>query len=424
METLRTLLTMEIPGAKRPSEVLSVDPLRTPVSGNPAPKTRSRTEQESEQQQQPQQERPTLVNLLIEALRHPDVAAAQASVIEGVVVKGVADVLSRVVKIEERVEGLSGAVGKAQEGIAKGEANTARLDGRIKGVESQVTKLKTEVTHQKAEVSEMVARVERDMEAVDQSLVKGLAACTVEQERMQRQLTDLSARMAELGGPGEESAAVAALRAEVVAMKELVAALQKPAGGHMGGAAWGRSHGGPSSPPPAAATVQAALKAEADAAQYQVKLQGLEGVDVGKSGPALCHEAGEVLSRMAGITIAVQKAFWLKGTQQGHVPQLVVATLTKPMATAVRQLRLGAGKRVMGWYGPVEKAVRDVLFKEREAMLSRDKQAQVRVEGHRLMVGGVEQPLSQAAIAAGMGIITKPKPAGQPHRERQHSRRA
>ena len=54
-------------------------------------------------------------------------------------------------------------------------------------------------------------------------------------------------------------------------------------------------------------------------------------------------------------------------------------------------------------------AVRDVLFKEREAMLASDKQADVRVVGARLIVKEKVQPLSKEAVVAGMQVITQPK---------------
>lgn len=218
---------------------------------------------------------------------------------------------------------------------------------------------------------------------------------------------------------------MAALRAEVIALKEVVAAWEKQ-GGAPAQARGQAGEGASSSPPSAAATVEAALRAEADEASKRVKLQGFEGIDVSKHGAALCHQAGEVLGRMVGISsFVVTDAFWIMGKQEGHVPQLVVTTLTRPMATAVRALRagLGGGKRIMGWWGSVEKAVRDVLFKEREAMLASDKHAAVRVVGTRLEVGGVERPLSAEAVTAGMHMLTKPKPMrGRAQGGRAHQR--
>jgi hypothetical protein len=394
------------------------DPFKTPLSGNPRPKTSKRVEEDEQQRREEEEEKAQdpmkgLKELLIAAMRDPAVQEAQAMHIKGAVAESLGDMVTRMSKIEERVDGVSSGLNKVHEQADRDRGEVTKLALKVKGIESLSTKTHNEGLVQRGQISELEGKVERDLQALD----KHVSTCEGRVKRMEQQVAGMKARMDELGASGEESAAVAALRAQVVALMEHVTAMGKRGAMQAEGGAE-QAGGGAGTPPSAAATVQAKLKAEADAAVVQLKLEGFNGISAEKQDAELCQEVGQMLSNLhpARTQIMVSEASWLPGRKQ-----LMVKLLTPAMAASVRGLRarLGEGQRIVQWYGPTEMAVRAVLYKQREAMLAADQQADVRVVGSRMWVGKEERPLSQEAITAGMKVITAPKRTAGAHGNRQ-----
>jgi hypothetical protein len=340
------------------------------------------------------------------------------------------DLDPRVSNVEKRLEGLGSSHSKMQE---DSKQRDKELELKLKEhVRLEVTKITTAVSAiKKAQgkietaAREQSEKMESELASLDEGLVSlkasstagGSGGSTEGIKAMQAQLDAMQAQMAELIPTWEQasnSTEVEGLRSQVAAMQAQLAELVKKHG------AWGTAstaHGAQSGGPPSAvSTVEATLKMEAEAGSRTLKLVGLVphrgGQEKERSSALLCQEAGEVLGRMVGggVRIEVDRAWWM--VKEGLTPMLGVTLRTHAMASAVRALRGGEGKRIMQWWGAVEKAVRDVLFKEREATLARDPQAQARVQGSRLWVGGVQRALSQEAVTAGMSVITRPRSNG------------
>jgi hypothetical protein len=118
---------------------------------------------------------------------------------------------------------------------------------------------------------------------------------------------------------------------------------------------------------------------------------------------------------MVGEGIVAKRARWLRPPQQQQqqlVPRLLVELDSPAMARAVMQLKgtpgmaskLQAGQRVLSEYGPVEMAVREVLYKH----VREGGQGNMRVSRADLMVGHKRRPLPAEAIAAGLQAMHKP----------------
>jgi archaellum component FlaC len=408
---------------------------QTPKTANSQPKTKARTgEQAAEPQKAPEAEMGAEEAEAEEAIPpQPDPAsgltAAMLATIGGMMQKAVEEGNARFLKrfedillrVGERIDGFGDALDRVRDRLTALE----KEKGRVAGIQSVATKANEAVASVRIEVKKLEKKMEDDCSALDGEVVKQAAACmavTQEQSRMQQQVTDLNARMAELTTEHETERAglraeLQGSKAELQVMQDRLAAMEASLAGRHGGAVGGQGgaemHG---SPPSAASTVEAAMRSEAEVASRKLKLVGLvqhKGREEEKRSQALlCQEAGEVLGRMVGggVRIEVEQAFWQ--IKAPLTPMLVVTLRTHAMASDVRALRGGEGKRITQWWGPVEKAVRDVLYKEREATLARDPQAQVRVQGSRLWVGGVQRALSQEAVTAGMSVITRPRPNG------------
>ena len=141
-----------------------------------------------------------------------------------------------------------------------------------------------------------------------------------------------------------------------------------------------------------------------------LKLVGFLDPKQGVRGLELCERAGEALSRLlGGPTVQVDRAHWLR-VRAGASHKLLVVLRTNAMAQAVRGLRgrpggpgakLGPGQRILDEFGPVEMAVREVLFQEKGQLQGSW------VSRSALMVKGSDgrfqaRPLSAKALAAGL----------------------
>ena len=241
-------------------------------------------------------------------------------------------------------------------------------------------------------VTDLSARLEADLDLMNNQMQKmqtGLEQAETERARLEKLVADLSTTMAEVrvGEP----------RPGVV----------------------GREGAGSSAPGGQSGLLQHKLQEEGLAYGRSLKLIGFLGAEQKLSGLALCQAAAKVLSaRLGGLAVTVERAIWFK-VREGAAPKLLVVLSTMAMAHAVRGLRgayggasskLAAGERILDEYGPVEMAVREVLFKERgqvqgswvgrSALMSREASGMTKVH-----------PLPPAAFLAGFAVMHEGKRA-------------
>jgi hypothetical protein len=419
-------------------EAVNPDPYSTPApSGNPRPKTKSRTaEEQSEEAEQLEKLSGMLLKVLPKVLgpmldpvkqllaahndRLTDLELWRFDVEPRLekVVKGVDSHETAISKLVELQKAHSTALEKHKEAMrialkTQTDSNTSlgkkyiELQEQVqKGAEANGSDQRKD--QQKA-TADLAGRIDKIEHFIKHSA--GASTSTGGSEGLNAEVEVLKILVEEMRNGREPMAEASTgdmegLKAQMVALMAEMADL-KSKGVHVHEPAQQQHAGG--GPPSAASTVEAALKGEAEEASRVVKLVGFVEHKAGQEAWLICQEVEEVLSRMVGqgARIQVERAGW--SVKEGHTPMLIVTMRTQAMAAAVRKLRLSEGKRIMGWFGRVEMAVRDVLFKEREAMLARDKQADVRVVGSRLVVKGKVQPLPKEAVVAGMQVITQPK---------------
>jgi hypothetical protein len=160
-----------------------------------------------------------------------------------------------------------------------------------------------------------------------------------------------------------------------------------------------------------------ALAREGTALGLRVKLQGIIEHKEGQSELQLCAAAAQALSSKIGpgAKVTVQSARWLKPPSgQGKPTRLMLGLGSEAMVRAVLSLKgkpgvpskLTAGERVLSEFGPVEMAVRNVLFDEVRSFKG---QGRAWVGRNRMYVNGQPQPLSEQAIKAGMEALARPR---------------
>jgi hypothetical protein len=240
-----------------------------------------------------------------------------------------------------------------------------------------------------------------------------------EQKTLEKKISDLEKLVI---SQGKELEAFAAATAESYAAAE-PAGTEGGAGGEASGGERMASHAGRPMPNSTSSTVGAALQQEASRFGRMVKLQGI--VDHSALQRAseleLCAAASDALTRMVGGPVAIRAvgARWLRPPQQQQTPRLLVELESTAMARAVMQLKgrpggragkLQAGQRVMCEFGPVEMAVREVLYKA----IHEGGQGNMWVARSCIMArpqpGAPARPqaLTAAAIAAGLQAMHKP----------------
>lgn len=186
-----------------------------------------------------------------------------------------------------------------------------------------------------------------------------------------------------------------------------------------------RPQGGPAThaahaPPPPGVLVGEALAREKAELGLRVKLEGLVEHKEGQSELQLCAAASQALSRKfaGGVKITVQYARWLKPPAGEQKPKRLMLGLgSEAMVRAVLSLKhgtpskLATDERIMSEFGPVEMAVRNVLWDEVRAYTGAGR---AWVGRSCLFVEGKPQALSEQAIKAGMEALGKPRARSGP----------
>jgi hypothetical protein len=290
-------------------------------------------------------------------------------------------------ELKGRVSGMEGRMGSMEEKLHTHGTSVAALQGGL-GAEK-----KARVATDKA-VSALSTRLEEECEALNQQALSQKAQLDEQaaaQARLEKLVADMSTTLAEVQ--------LGATRpADVVGR------------GGTGAQVSGGQSGGP---------LQRKLQEEGLAYGRSLKLVGLLGpAEQRQSGLALCQAAAKVLSdRLGGLAVTVERAIWLK-VREGAAPKLLVVLSTMAMAHAVRGLRgafggppskLAGGERILDEFGPVELAVRDVLYKERGQVQGSwvGRSALMSREGGKMRA----HTLSPAAMSAGFQAMQNGKRA-------------
>lgn len=216
--------------------------------------------------------------------------------------------------------------------------------------------------------TDKVVKIERDEQALGEALrearqkIAELDALARAREadlaKMEKQLSDLNVSMAEL----REQAKQAGPRSYAAAVAEGVSG--EPNDGHAHGMG---VHAVGSGVP----TVGEALRREAEQFGCRLRLQGFVN-EAGLTMLSLRRKVASVLSDLVGEQIEVKSVSRWEG--KGGKPAMLLVTMGSfEEAAAVWKLKgeyggrgskLGEGQRMWKWFGPVEMAVRDVLFME------------------------------------------------------------
>ena len=171
---------------------------------------------------------------------------------------------------------------------------------------------------------------------------------------------------------------------------------------------------GAHAPPHTHVLVGEAMAREKAELGLRVKLEGIVERKEGQSELQLCAAASQALSSMlGGAEITVQWARWLQPRTNQQKPRLMLGLGSEAMVRAVLSIKhaippkLSSDKeRIMSEFGPVETAVRNVLWEEVRAYSGGGK---AWVGRSCMIVDGKPQPLSERAIKAGMEALGKPR---------------
>jgi hypothetical protein len=337
-------------------------------------------------------------------------------------------------ELVELLKGLAGMEDRIINNVEKSVAGMiATLQASLSGVQSRQDKLDGCM----AALTKRMGKGEETVRSMQSAAAKGSEQLRKDMAEAQRAVTKLDKLVVDSVGRADEQAdKLNGLMAEVAQLKRELAshtATAAPGGGAGDTDRPTGAVGGPGGAQPL--LLQSKLREEGQEFGRTLKLVGFLGSQQGARGLELCEAAGQALSSLLGCTVRVERACWLR-VPGGAAPKLLVVLSTMAMAQAVRGLR-GAGsgrasklapdQRILEEYGPVEMAVRRVLFREKEQLSGSW------VGRSALMVKHGEgkphaQPLSAQAVAAGLVAMHEGKGARQaqasPARPAQPARKA
>lgn len=269
--------------------------------------------------------------------------------------EGVTHALSqRCDRLDESVKQLKSDQEKGEKGA---NDKVAKLHVALKGVKEQAS----QVSKEQALVVNDVKVMQRECEAMRMQLEGKIQHLGAEMEKTRASLALLEMRPTAQVGPEVLQAAV----------KQAVDAMQT--GPSFAQVVFSGSQAPPT--PSTSDTVGERLGRELGQEGLKLKLEGMVEQKQGQSEVELCEAAGRVLSTMVGgsAPMVVIRAKWLRAMKAGQVPRLMITMQSLPMIMAVLQLKgrpggrpskLGQGQRILQEFGPVERKVRDVLYKE------------------------------------------------------------